>query len=251
MIENERHGEVALLRMVHGKANIMDLEFCEAVTAAMVDVGRSDARAVVLTGQGGIFSAGADLNRVITEGAPYVARFLPALDAAIESIYALDRPVVAAINGHAIAGGCILAAAADRRLMVDGRARIGAPELRVGVPFPPVALEVLRAAVTPPHANSLLLAGTLCSPEQARDIGLVEELCQADALEARALELAADLASIPGGNYALTKRMLQAPVWSLIAQQTANFAAQVNGTWGDGQTLDAVRAYVEKTLKRG
>jgi len=248
MIEIEQQGDVAVVRMVHGKANIMDLEFCDAIATAMASVGHSDARAVVLTGQGSIFSAGADLNRVADEGEAYVKRFLPALDAAIEAVFALAKPVVAAINGHAIAGGCILACAADRRLMADGKGRIGAPELRVGVPFPPVALEVLRAAVTPPHANSLLLAGTLCGAEQAREIGLVEALCEADALESRAVALAADLASIPGNNYALTKRMLQAPVWALIAQQTATFGGQVDAIWRDRQTLDAVRDYVNRTL---
>lgn len=251
MIEIERHGEVAVVRMAHGKANVMDLEFCAAITAGMVGVGHSDARAVVLTGQGAIFSAGVDLNRMLDGGVDYVARFLPALDAAFEAVFALDRPVVAAINGHAIAGGCILACAADRRLMVAGRGRIGVPELRVGVPFPPVALEIVRAAAVPPHGDRMLLGGTLYSPAQAQAIGLVEELCDADALLARAVEVALDLASIPGTNYALTKRMVQAPVWERIARQTAAFGAQATAAWQDPQTLDAVRAYVDKTLKRG
>lgn len=251
MIESERHGEVELLRMVHGKANIMDLEFCEAVTAAMVGASRSDARAVVLTGQGGIFSAGADLNRVITEGESYVARFLPALDAAIESIYALAKPVVAAINGHAIAGGCILAAAADRRLMARGSGRIGMPELRVGVPFPPVALELARSVVQSHALQRALAGGETFEVDAAQAAGLIDAPVEAEQLLEQATALAADLAGIAAPTYALTKAMLQQPLHARIAAQTAAHGAQVDALWQDAATFDAVRAFVSKTMAKG
>jgi len=103
--------------------------------------------AVVLTGSGPSFSAGVDLKRIVEGGPRYVERFLPALSAALLAVFDHAKPVVAAVNGHALAGGCVLAAACEMRLMSGGT--IGLAELAAGVPFPTVPLEVMRHAVGP------------------------------------------------------------------------------------------------------
>ena len=103
MIELTEQGGVAVLRLGHGKVNAMSLEFCEALTARFAAV--SSARAVVLTGTGHIFSAGVDLLRLTEGGAPYVRKFLPALRTMLATVFSHPAPVVAAINGHALAGG--------------------------------------------------------------------------------------------------------------------------------------------------
>ena len=144
MIHRDDHDGVAVLRIEHGKANALDLELCNAIVTAFEEAG--DARAVVLTGTGRIFSAGVDLFRVIEGGRSYIEAFVPAMCRAFERLFVHPAPVVAAANGHAIAGGCLLVAAADQRLMAEGTARIGIPELQVGVPFPPIALEIIRFA---------------------------------------------------------------------------------------------------------
>ena len=115
MMELTEQGGVAVMRLGDGKANAMSLEFCEALTARFQEL--SSSRPVVLTGTGRIFSAGVDLLRLSEGGASYVHKFLPALCAMFASVFSHAAPVVAAINGHAIAGGCVLACAADRRLM--------------------------------------------------------------------------------------------------------------------------------------
>ncbi len=136
MIEVEEHGTVHLVRLRHGKVNAMDLELLRAVRDTFAEL--AGAGAVVLTGDGRAFSAGVDLRRLLHEGAGYTAEFLPALSAAVRAVFEHPRPVVAAVNGHAIAGGCVLVAACDRRLMSAGT--IGVSELAVGVPFPTAAL---------------------------------------------------------------------------------------------------------------
>src|SRR5207253_4831329 len=103
------------LTMAHGKANAMSTEFCRALTARLAEANSSPARAVIITGQGRMFSAGVDLLRLSEGGAPYVREFLPALNAMFEAVFTCPKPVVAAVNGHAIAGGCVLACAADHR----------------------------------------------------------------------------------------------------------------------------------------
>src|SRR5450759_3929181 len=109
MIELTHRGDVAILRMAHGKANAMDLELCQTLTARLDECRRSAARALVVTGDGRMFSAGVDLPRVVAGGAAYVRVFLPAVSHAFEALFSFPKPVVAAVNGHAIAGGCIMA----------------------------------------------------------------------------------------------------------------------------------------------
>src|SRR5262245_40231889 len=129
MIEREARDGVVILRLAHKKASALDLELLEVLERALADA--SDADAVVLTGTGPIFSAVGEPFRVLDGGAEYVARFLPALERAIETLFTFPKPVVAAVNGHAIAGGCILAAACDYKVMARGGGRIGVPELVV------------------------------------------------------------------------------------------------------------------------
>ena len=121
MIDSKIVDDVAVLTMTHGKANALDIEFCDALAARFDDLRKADAKAVVLTGRGKIFSAGVDLKRLSAGGAEYTRRFLPTLHRLYEAVFFHPKPVVAAVNGHAIAGGCVLACCADRRLMARAR----------------------------------------------------------------------------------------------------------------------------------
>src|SRR5258708_12303989 len=115
----------------------MSMEFCEALTARFAEI--SSARAVVMTATGRTFSAGVDLVRLLEGGAPYVRKFLPILSEMFATVFSHQAPVVAAINGHAIAGGCVLACAPDKRLMAREAPPIGLPPPAVALPLPPPA----------------------------------------------------------------------------------------------------------------
>jgi enoyl-CoA hydratase/carnithine racemase len=161
---------------------------------------------VVITGGGRAFSAGVDLRRLLDGGQEYIERFLPALDDALRAVFELAKPVVAAVNGHAVAGGAVLAAAADRVLMAEGPGRIGVPEIVVGVPFPRVPLEVLRHAVGDVAARRLVFGAQTHPPAAAVAFGLVDEVVPADELLDRALSAASRLvADIPPDTFATTK----------------------------------------------
>src|SRR5205823_1752542 len=99
-IEREERNGIVTLRMAHGKVNALDIELARAITDALREA--ASARAVILTGTKSIFSAGVDLVRLTSEGAPYVQRFYPALDEVLTALLAFPRPLIAAINGHAI-----------------------------------------------------------------------------------------------------------------------------------------------------
>src|SRR6266576_3946717 len=110
-----------------------------------------------------MFSAGVDLLRLVDGGADYVRNFLPAVCRTFEALFSLLAPVVAAIHGHAIAGGCVIACATDYRMMAREPGRIGVPELLVGVPFPVVPLEIMRFAAPRQYLQALAYRGLTLS----------------------------------------------------------------------------------------
>src|SRR5436305_10167261 len=132
MLARSQRDGVLTLRLAHGKAGALGVELVDALLHEL-DGAAGDVRALVLTGTGSIFSAGVDLFRLTREGADYVRRFLPLLSRFFRVLFAFPMPVVAAVNGHAIAGGCVIALACDVRLMAEGGGKIGVPELLVGV----------------------------------------------------------------------------------------------------------------------
>ena len=132
MLELEERGAVTIVRLARGKVNALDTDLLHAIAAVMASLPAG--QAVVLTGAGRAFSAGVDLKRIAPGGTEYVRVFRPALSQAVKAVFDHPGPVVAAVNGHAIAGGCVLAVACDLRLMSDGT--IGLSEMRVGVPSP-------------------------------------------------------------------------------------------------------------------
>jgi enoyl-CoA hydratase len=248
MLHTEHRGDVAVVYMQHGKVNAMDIEFCERVPAELDEIAK-DARAVVLTAQGSTFSAGVDLLRVLDEGPAYIKRFVASLNAFCESIFSLPRPLVAAVNGHAIAGGCILACLADRRIMARDAGRIGVPEMRVGLPFPPGPLEVMRFSVPTKTLAEVVYGGATYEPADALERGLVDEVVGPEELLDRAVEVAVEMAGARPDAFALTKALVRAPYLEQMNMAAAGLYSEVESAWTSEDTLAAVRDYVERTFK--
>jgi enoyl-CoA hydratase/carnithine racemase len=250
MIDLEYRGEIAVLTMRHGKANAMDGTFCADLIKCLDELRASPARAIVITGQGKIFSAGVDLVRALDGGPDYFRHFLPPLRRAFEEIFFYEKPIVAAVNGHAIAGGCVLTCAADRRLMAQGDGRIGITELLVGVPFPVIALEIMRAAATPRHFERIVYSGATFAPDAAVGLGLVDEAVPADALLARAIVAAEKLAALGSDAFALTKRQTRHPVRERLERDGPRFDPAVDAIWYAPETAARIRDYVTRTFKK-
>ncbi len=247
MIDRVQHEGILTLRLAHGKANALDVELLDALLGELNGAAEG-VRAVILTGTGSIFSAGVDLFRVTREGADYVRRFLPLLCRVLHALFTFPRPVVAAVNGHAIAGGCVVALACDARLMAEGTGTVGVPELLVGVPFPAVALEVVRFAVPREKVQSLIYTGRTLPARDALSAGLVDEVVAPDALPARAQELARQLAAIPPHVYSLTKQSLRAEALERMEKTGERLDQAALDVWSAPQTHAHIREYLRRTL---
>lgn len=253
MIRREDREEgVVLLRLEHGRANAIDLELAEAL-AERLDALRSErpAPAVVLTGAGSIFSAGVDLFRLVEEEPGYVDRFLPAFARALRAVAEHPRPVVAALNGHAVAGGFVLACACDRRLMAEGSGTVGLPELAVGVPFPRLALRLVAEVLPAPRARELVYGGGTRGPREALELGLVDAVAPPEELLERAAAEAARLGAVPPAAFALTKSGLLGPALATEADRDPTAVdARVLACWKSPEVREAVRSYLERTFGR-
>ncbi len=246
MIEIQTKGTVQVLTLSSGRVNAMDIELLEELTLAVRDLQRSGTGALVVTGAGRAFSAGVDLNRVVEGGADYTDRLVPALSEAFEAMFRYPGPTVAAINGAAIAGGCVLACACDRRL-IGPDAQIGASEVRVGVPFPVAALEVMRYACGD-HAEEVLLGGHTYRGPEAVATGLAHRVVADDLIEAAVAE-ASDLGAIAVDAYSHTKTQLRAPAMARI-RAAGHVDKEVRQVWGLDETQQRLAAYVERLKRR-
>ncbi|UCD24202.1 MAG: enoyl-CoA hydratase/isomerase family protein [Gemmatimonadota bacterium] len=244
MLHTELQDGTMVVRLDHGKAHALDLELSRALGEVIGRIeSTEEVRAVVLTGTGSIFCAGVDMFRVLDGGPEYVDDFVTSLDATLKSLFQLPRPVVAAINGHAIAGGCVLAAACDYRIMARGKSTIGVPELTVGMPFPLVAIEILRFATSEAHLQELVYRGRTYPVDQAYERGLVDELVEPESLANRVLQVAQQLGSEPSARFRITKRQLRGQALTMM-ERAHETDADVRAAWKDPATLDAIRRYV-------
>jgi enoyl-CoA hydratase len=244
MIDTKIVDSIAVVTLRHGKVNALDIEFCEALAAKFKELAAlPDAKAVVLTGQGKAFSAGVNLLRLSEGGADYVRQFMPSLHKFFEAVFFHPKPVVAAVNGHAIAGGCVLAACADRRIMGRGAGRIGVTELLVGVPFPVLAFEIVRAAVPTRYLSEVLYSGATYEPDAALERGFIDEIAEPAELLQDAYAVAQELAALSPAAFAQTKAQIRQSAAERVA---AGAAAEKAATdiWAAPETLSYIRAYV-------
>lgn len=244
MLDIEDHDGVTVVRLRHGKVNALDLELVRAVTAAVRDV--EPGRALVITGAGSAFSAGVDLRRLAGGGPEYAREFLPALSEMFLAIFEHPGPALAAVNGHAIAGGCVMAAACDVRVMAAGT--IGLTEVSAGVPLPPAALEIMRHAAGP-ALGELVLTATPLDAAAARSAGLIHAVEAPEALLDSVIARARAMLRLPAEVFAFTKRQLQRPARERIAAAGAD-ADAVQAMWESLSTREAVTAYLDALGRR-
>ena len=199
-----------------GKANAIGSAFLDRLSAQLDEVEASGAAALVLTGEGRTFSAGLDLPEISALDRSALERFIRRFSEVMLRVFALPVPVVAAINGHAIAGGCVLAMQADVRIAAEGDYRIGLNEVAIGLGLPAVVLETLRCQVSPGSLGPVALEGRLLRPEEARELGLVEAVLPPAVLLEQARGRAAELAALPRPAFRDVKQALRGPVAAAV-----------------------------------
>lgn len=207
----ERHGPVAVLTMDDGKANALRPDSMAALDAAFTEALDGGARALVIAGRPGFFSGGLDLKLLPTLPAEEQAEALRQLGRLLLRLYLLPVPTVAALTGHAMAGGALLALACDVRVGADGAFRMAVNEVAIGLPMPSFGIEIVRGSVPRWAQVDVLLHGRTFTLAEARDRCLVEDLYVLERVAETARLRAAKLATIPAVAYSSTKERLRGP----------------------------------------
>lgn len=207
-IRVEQRDAVAVVALARPPVNALTAEFCEDIADALEEAVRdSGTAAVVLAGEGRCFSAGVDLKTVIGYDRAGQDRMLQALNRLFGAAYACPLPLIAAVHGHAIAGGLILALACDHRIGPSAGGQFGLTEVRVAVPYPVAAIEIVRAELAE-AARRLVLFGRNVGPQEALALKLFDELQPPEMVLARALAVAGE-AALPRQAFARIKRQLR------------------------------------------
>ena len=206
--------------------------------------GDPQVRAVVLTGEGAAFSAGLDLKTVPDLDMAGQRRLIAALNDSFGTLYAFPKPLVAAVNGHAIAGGMIVALAADWRVVADVKLQASLAEIRVGVTFPVAALEIARSELAPTAARRLILLGENLDAREAVAQHVFDECVPAADLMTHALAAARRHAALPPNAFATTKRELRSAALAHIADARQGRDARYSLWLGEEMKLAARAALV-------
>jgi enoyl-CoA hydratase len=245
MIDVEQQGPVTIVALKRPPANAMNIELLEEMAAVFDRLAQdSSPRSVVLTGHGKSFSAGADLKAVPHYSAADQRRMLTALNRAFLALYGFPAPVVGAINGHAIAGGLVLALCCDWRIAVNTPFLAGLTEVRVGVRYPVAAIEIVRQELRPEIVRKLVLFAQNISGAAALEAGVFDEMVDPEGLMERAVAKAAEFAALPMAVFAKTKQQLRGRVSGMIEAAIGGAEPLLNG-WLSEQTLRAAAAVLK------
>ena len=245
LVTTESVGTTTVLRMNHGKVNALDVDLLIAIREAFHDA--AETSSVILTGNQRAFSAGLDLRQLLDSPLEYSDQLLHELTATCLTIFQHPRPVIAAIDGPAIAGGAMLALAADVRIMSDGV--IGLPELIVGVPIPAVLLELARYVLGSQLARHVL-SGRAVEPSAALAIGMIDSVALPEQLLHMAYVEAQTLHDVPPATFALIKRELHAQVIDRMTASDSNSAANVAQVWRSTEVRAAIAKQVDRLNRR-
>jgi enoyl-CoA hydratase/carnithine racemase len=241
-------GGIHVLRLARPPVNALDPALCAALRDAIEAALAADARGLVLGGGPKVFSAGLDVPHLLSlDGAALHAAWEAFFDAA-RAIAASPVPVVAALDGHAPAGGCVLALCCDYRVMASGPYRIGLNETQVGLVAPEGIQHLLRRVVGAHRAERLLVSGELVDAQRALEIGLVDELTDIDHVTARAIDWLRGLLALPRQPMQQTRAIAREDVLAALQPgriQLERFVA----AWNEPDTQAGLRALVAKLGK--
>lgn len=247
MLEVRQHGRIAEVRLDRAPANALDGELLERLRATLDTLRREQAPAIILTGRPGMFSGGLDVPALLALDRHQMQAIWALFFAVIRQLAGSPVPVIAALSGHAPAGGAVLALQCDYRIGVRGRFRIGLNEVQVGLPVPPTILLALDLVVGPRLARRLSTRGEMLSMEDALSVGLIDELVDPDELLPAALARAGELLALPPTAMNVTRLAGKARLIEALA--TADDPAVATDWWFSPETQAGMRALVARLQK--
>jgi 3,2-trans-enoyl-CoA isomerase len=250
MIKVIEHGEIRELRIERPPANALSPDLLAALSQAVGAAPSAGARAIVISGIPGMFSAGLDVPLLLTLDKHTLAQAWRDLYGMMRSIACSEIPIAAAITGHAPAGGTVIALFCDYRVAADGDWKLGVNEVRIGLPLPPIIISALRREVGARETERLAVNGPLISPAEALCCGLVHETVPLEQVVQRAVDWCSDVLAVPAVSMLPTRESARADLHQLFRRDLDEEIATMSAAWWNEETQAALRVMVARIKKK-
>jgi len=243
-----RIDDVALLTLERGKVNALNEPFIDELRGAFEDLERDErVMAVVLTGCGHFFSFGFDIPEFLGYEKEDFMRFLLKFTDLYRRMFVFPKPLLAAVNGHAVAGGCMLALTCDERFMVPGKARISLNEIRFGSTVFAGSVEMLRFCAGWKNSQTFLFSGDMFTAEEAMRLGVIDRVVPVERLLDDCIMRATELGKKQAPAFRSIKNLLRRPVADEMAEREGESLREFIGIWYSDET----RAFLREITIRG
>jgi 3,2-trans-enoyl-CoA isomerase len=231
-VQLQKKDGIATLTIARGKVNALNGAVVDELRASLKSLEHDpDARSVIITGAGRFFSFGLDVPEFLSFDKARFTQFLTSFTDLCAYIFLYPKPVVAALNGHTVAAGCMLAVACDLRVMATGKGRIALNELSFGSSVFAGITEMLRFCVGSANAAKVLYSASMYSAEDAKSIGLVDEVTAEQDVLAAAAKMASTLGSKYPPAFAGIKSLLRKSIGEDIRRREKESIREFADIW--------------------
>lgn len=241
----------AIVQLDRGTSNALNLEMFQELTQVFNTLKKdNDVKGVVLAGKGNFFSAGLDVIALYQYDEVKIEQLFEALFEAMKTLLSFSKPLVAAVNGHAPAGGCILAICADYRIMAEGKFRIGLNEVPVGIIMPPFIFETYAYCLGKGKASQFVLEGKLCATKEALESGLVNEVIAQEKVLEASIEKVKSYAKFSANTWSKSKMNMRKDLISHFDSFDKQVKSDLLEQWWSDDTRGILGALVERLTKK-
>jgi 3,2-trans-enoyl-CoA isomerase len=244
------HGPVRELQLARPPVNALDPGLVQALRLAVAHAPDDGARALVISGRAGLFSAGLDVPALQALDRAAMRTFWRDFFDLLRTLAASPLPLCAAMAGHSPAGGMVIGLFCDRRIAAAGEYKLGLNEVQVGLPVPPVILAAHRLLIGPRESARLAVPGTMVGPDEALRIGLVDEVVAVEEVTPRARAWCEQLLGLPPLAMSATRRMARAELVALFDDLAAPDYEYMSEWWSGEECQAAMRAMLERVRSK-
>jgi len=235
---------LGIMRIAREHGNAINRDLVEGLICAIREAEASDElRGLLFAASGKLFSPGLDVRELIDLDRAGMRAFLESFNAAFLALYSFSKPMVAAMHGHAIAGGFLLTMTSDRRILKQG-AQVGLAEIKVGVPFPFGIAMILRDTVPRACLAEVALLGKNYLDREALQAGLVHELLEAERFEENCRRRLAEMAAKDRKAFAISKRYLRSQTIERIKAAGSRYDDEWLDSWFSPATQERIKDLV-------
>jgi Delta3-Delta2-enoyl-CoA isomerase len=232
LVSLDRKDSVAILTLTRGKVNAIVGNLINELRKNLEALEEDcDIRSIIITGKGKFFSFGFDIPELLHFTKPQFVSFITSFTDLYRYLFLYPKPVVAALNGHTIAGGCMLALACDLRVMATGKARISLNEITLGASVFVGSTEMLRFWTGSAEATKILFSGGMYSAEEAMNLGIVQEATAEENLMAAARKTALEMGSKDPKAFKSIKSLLRTPVLEEMNRREEESIKEFSDLW--------------------